>query len=228
MRRLGVPMSRIALWSRSCCVAASWNGVLVALIAAVLLTGVILWLVYDMPRVDIEGVEVEVVEPSSSPMLIMPPEEGASKVEVSEPDDEPAEDAAGDESKEEQPTQQELALANWEKSFDGFVKLQEDEKWTPSETDIAKFKTLFDKMDAEQRLEQVPHAQNLFSDASFGFLKAILMDPSEPQDVLESIYYDLLNRHEELKYPVLREVYKVKNHPLRDEIEGLDEMLGDF
>lgn len=204
-----------------------------ALIAAVLLVGGAWWLLYDTPRPVGRKEAVEAVEPSRSPQPIVSPKECASEAdtvdgEVEPGEAEPAEEEPVDEPDEEHPTPQELALSAWEKAFDGFVKLQEDEKWKPSEADIAKFKVLFDKMDAEQRLEQIPHAQNLFSDASFGFLKAILMDPSEPQDVLESIYHDLLNRPEELKYPVLREVHKVKNHPLRGEIEELDAMLGDL
>ena len=202
-----------------------------ALIAAVLLVGGIWWLLLDTPRPVGRKEAAEAVEPSRSPQPIVSPKECASDAATVDGKDvpceaEPAEDAAEGEPDEEQLTPQEFALSAWEKAFDGFVKQQEDEKWKPSEADIAKFKALFDEMDAEQRLEQVPHAQNLFSDASFGFLKAILMDPSEPQDVLESIYHDLLNRPEELKYPVLREVHKVKNHPLRGEIEELNAMLG--
>lgn len=194
-------------------------GIKTSLIAVVLLAGGIWWFVYDQPSVDIDD-EAEITEQTHSPWLISPPQRSTLAEETSVTNDEPVEAEAEDEP--EQLTPQEQALANWEKSFDGFVKLQESENWKPSEMDIAKFKALFDEMDAEQRLEQIPHAQNLFLDASFGFLKAILMDPSEPHDVLASIYHDLLNRSEELKYPVLREVYKVKNHPLRGEIEGDD------
>lgn len=121
-----------------------------------------------------------------------------------------------------QPTGQERALAAWEQAFEQIVQRQESKEWRPSQEDIARFKALFDGMDREMRLEQIPHAQNLFTDAAFGFLKAILMDPAEPPAVLESIFYDLLRRPEALQKTTLRDVYAVKNHPLRAAIEALD------
>jgi len=130
-------------------------------------------------------------------------------------------------SEDEPETPEEKAQAAYEEAFDAFVAQQEKEGWKPTPADIVRYKKLFDTLTDEQKLEEIPHAQNLFEDSAFGFLKAVLMDPKEPQDVLESIYYDLLNRPEELKYSVLREVYGVKDHPLRKEIEELDEMLGD-
>lgn len=121
-----------------------------------------------------------------------------------------------------QPTVQERALAAWEQAFEQIVQQQETEGWRPTQQDIARFKALFDGMDSQMRLEQIPHAQHLFNDAAFGFLKAILMDPAEPQAVLESIFYDLLRRPATLQQAILREVYAVKHHPLRDAIEAVD------
>jgi len=138
-----------------------------------------------------------------------------------------ASEEEGAQSEDEPETPEEKAQAAYEKVFDAFVAKQEKESWKPTAADVVRYKAAFDTLTAEQKLEEIPHAQNLFEDTAFDFLKAVLMDPKEPQDVLESIYYDLLNRPEELKYPVLREVHEVKNHPLRKEIEELDEMLGD-
>ena len=198
--------------------------IIVGLVVAVLLGAGIWWCRARSSELGADEIaDVTIVEESET-------EEGEGE-EATDEDEESAEDEepAEDEEEEEEPlTPEEQALANWEKAFDAFVERQDDETWQPTQADIAKFKSLFDQLDAEQQLEQIPHAQNLFSDSSFGFLKAILLDPAESQEVLESIYNDLLNRPEELKYPVLREVYQVKQHPLRGEIEELDEMMGNL
>lgn len=197
----------------------------VALAVAISLTVGIWWCVCDMPE-PVAPLETDVTGSDAGgkiPVAVYVDPETAADFGESR-----AEVDSVDVPEDPEPTEQERVLAVWEQSFDVFVKRQDDETWKPAETEIAQFKALFDKMDVAQRLEQIPHAQNLFSDASFGFLKAILMDPTEPQEVLESIYYDLLNRPEELKYPILREVYAVPVHPLRGEIEELAGVLGEM
>lgn len=87
-----------------------------------------------------------------------------------------------------------------------------------TEREDAAFKAMFDALDADEKDSYAHHAANLVSDENIACLKAILMDASEPQEVLETIYYDLLNRPEEVKTPILREVAEVENHPLREEV----------
>ena len=55
----------------------------------------------------------------------------------------------------------------------------------------------------------------------------ILFDTKEPKDVLSSIYYDLLNRPEELKMPIIRKLAADKNHPLSEEALDLLVMVDD-
>lgn len=85
------------------------------------------------------------------------------------------------------------------------------------EAGVAAFKAMFDALDADEKNSYAHHAANLIPDENIACLKAILTDVSEPQDVLETIYYDLLNRPEEIKNPILREVAELESHPLRDE-----------
>lgn len=89
------------------------------------------------------------------------------------------------------------------------------------ETGVAAFKAMFDALDADEKDSYAHHAANLVPDENIACLKAILMDALEPQEVLETIYYDLLNRPEEVKTPILREVAEVENHPLREEVREL-------
>lgn len=117
----------------------------------------------------------------------------------------------------EQPkTELEIAYEEWEKVFDRLVKLQ-NEGNKPTSNQIADFKAAFDKLSDEVKLENIPHAQNLFTDASIDYLTVILFDTKEPKDVLSSIYYDLLNRPEELKMPIIRKLASDKSHPLSEE-----------
>lgn len=89
------------------------------------------------------------------------------------------------------------------------------------ETGVAAFKVMFDALDADEKNSYAHHAANLIPDANVACLRAILMDVSEPQEVLETIYYDLLNRPEEIKNLILREVAELESHPLRDEVHEL-------
>ena len=127
----------------------------------------------------------------------------------------------------EQPkTELEIAYEEWEKVFDRLVKLQ-NEGNKPTSNQIADFMAAFDKLSDEVKLENIPHAQNLFTDASIDYLTVILFDTKEPKDVLSSIYYDLLNRPEELKMPIIRKLAADKSHPLSDEALDLLIMVED-
>ena len=119
-----------------------------------------------------------------------------------------------------------MAYEEWEKIFDGLVKRQNEGK-SPTAKQVADFKAAFDRLSDEVKLENIPHAQNLFTDASIEYLTVILFDTKEPKDVLSSIYYDLLNRPEELKMPIIRKLAADKSHPLSDEALDLLVMVDD-
>ena len=71
-----------------------------------------------------------------------------------------------EEGDDEQPkTESEIAYEEWEKIFDGLVKLQ-NEGNKPTAKQVADFKAAFDKLSDETKLENIPHAQNLFADDS--------------------------------------------------------------
>jgi hypothetical protein len=119
-----------------------------------------------------------------------------------------------------------MAYEEWEKVFDGLVKLQNEGK-SPTAKQVADFKAAFDKLSDEVKLENIPHAQNLFTDVSIEYLTVILFDTKEPKDVLSSIYYDLLNRPEEFKMPIIRKLASDKSHPLSEEAFDLLVMIDD-
>ena len=130
------------------------------------------------------------------------------------------------ETNEEPKSEAEINYEAWEKIFDELVKFQ-NEGNRPTAKHVADFKAAFDKLSDEVKLENIPHAQNLFTDASIDYLTVILFDTKEPKDVLSSIYYDLLNRPEELKMPIIRKLAADKNHPLSEEALDLLVMVDD-
>ena len=127
---------------------------------------------------------------------------------------------------EEPKSEPEINYEAWSKLFDGLVKLQ-NEGNKPTIKQVADFKAAFDKLSDEVKLENIPHAQNLFTDASIEYLTVILFDTKELKDVLSSIYYDLLNRPEELKMPIIRKLASDKSHPLSEEALDLLVMVED-
>ena len=146
---------------------------------------------------------------------------------IAEPMERTPEAVTEEEGDDEPPkTDAEVAYEAWEKLFDGLVKLQ-NEGNKPTAKLVADFKAAFDKLSDETKLENIPHAQNLFADDSIEYLTVILFDTKEPTDVLSSIYHDLLNRPEELKMPIVRKLAADKTHPLSGEALELLVMVDD-
>lgn len=97
-----------------------------------------------------------------------------------------------------------------------------EETMTPKE--VADFKKEFDMLTLEQKAENINHAVNLIGDNNFAALSAILFDLSQPKEILETIFHDMLNRDEVLKNETLIRLAEMKDHPLsEDAAELLDE-----
>lgn len=94
-----------------------------------------------------------------------------------------------------------------------------EESMTPAE--VADFKKEFDMLNEEQKVENINHAVNLIGDNNFAALSAILFDLSEPKEIMETIFHDMLNRDEELKHETLKRLAEVKDHPLREDAAEL-------
>ena len=131
-------------------------------------------------------------------------EDESTPDEESETEEEPAEEAM---------TEGEQAAENfWE-------DLQEGKKWRePYESgvpmeEVEKFRRQFNKIPPEERGDYLDHALNLVPDENIMLLAGILLDKSQPEEYLELVYNDILNRDESMKKTLLREIYKDKEHP---------------
>ncbi|MBQ3315677.1 MAG: hypothetical protein IJG70_06960 [Kiritimatiellae bacterium] len=151
--------------------------------------------------------DVEIVEEDS-------PEGDAAEGEDSESGDvdggeQDGGDAAdGDADEDEDPDEK---LVN---AFDALVdSWMEPRDEGVSLADSDAFVAAFRKLPEERREECLQRALNLVPDDNVMLLVGILMDKSIDQELVELVFNDVLNRDEEVKKPILLEIFKDKSHP---------------
>ena len=79
--------------------------------------------------------------------------------------------------------------------------------------EVEKFRQQFNKIPKARQEECLQRALNLLPDENIMLLAGILLDKEQPQEYLELVYNDVLNRDESVKKPLLLEIYKDKEHP---------------
>lgn len=104
----------------------------------------------------------------------------------------------------------EQAVAAWE-SLVGQVVEQKD---APTFEQALRVKAIFDKLDKEDKLDCLQSSLNLLPDKQFSALCAILYDKTEDLDVLDAVFSDALNRPEEIKNTLMKELRKDREHPM--------------
>lgn len=104
-----------------------------------------------------------------------------------------------------------------EKLVDAFDALTD--KWQEPAADkvtmdeVKRFREQLAKVPKSRKEECVQRALNLVPDENVMLLAGILFDKTQDQEILELVYNDILNRDEDVKKPILREVFKDKEHP---------------
>ncbi|MCL1887514.1 MAG: hypothetical protein FWF96_01410 [Kiritimatiellaeota bacterium] len=125
-----------------------------------------------------------------------------------EDDDESADDNGEDD--DEDLTPAERAVKEWE---DLAEKLQEAD-FTADPRLSKKIKEAFDALEpGEEREHHMRAMVNLISDGAIHALVPILLDTGYDEDILDIIFDDILNRDDEIKYPILEEIVKNPDHP---------------
>lgn len=125
--------------------------------------------------------------------------------------------AEADEEEEEPQTEEEKREAADEALVNAFDDLTD--KWTePAErgitmSDVDKFAAVFRKVPEERRDECLHRALNLVPDENVMLLAGILMDKKLGQEMVETVFNDILNRDEDVKKPILEQIFKDKTHP---------------
>ena len=75
------------------------------------------------------------------------------------------------------------------------------------------FADLFRAIPEARQEEELQRALNLVPDENIMYLAAILFDTTFQKERLEQVFQDILNRDEDLKKPILQEIYRNKDHP---------------
>ena len=125
--------------------------------------------------------------------------------------------ASGDADPAPEMSEEEKAAAEEERLVDAFDNLTD--KWMePAKDgvtmqDIDPFVRRFKSVPADRKDECLHRALNLVPDENVMLLAGILLDKSLDKEMIELVYNDVLNRDEEVKKPILQEIFKDKEHP---------------
>lgn len=124
---------------------------------------------------------------------------------------------SGDEDPAPEMSEEEKAAAEEERLVEAFDNLTD--KWMePAKDgvtmqDIDTFVRQFKSVPADRKDECLHRALNLVPDENVMLLAGILLDKSLDKEMIELVYDDVLNRDEEVKKPILQEIFKDKEHP---------------
>ncbi len=69
-------------------------------------------------------------------------------------------------------------------------------------------------VDPQDRLPAIHSALNLVPDGGFAVFVPLLFDKGQPEEILDAIFNDMLNRDESVKEPLMKELRKDKSHPM--------------
>ncbi len=114
-------------------------------------------------------------------------------------------------SEDERREREEEALAD---AFDALTdKWMEPAADGVSMTDVDEFSEQFRMVPEARKEECLRRALNLVPDENVMLMAGILMDKSQDKELVELVYNDVLNRAEDVKKPILQQIFKDKTHP---------------
>lgn len=94
------------------------------------------------------------------------------------------------------------------------------DKWTdegggknPSLKDVDAFVAQFRQVPEDRKDECIHRALNLIPDENIMLLAGVLMDRTQSDEIVDAVFSDILNRDEDVKLPVMRQVIKDPKHP---------------
>jgi len=125
--------------------------------------------------------------------------------------------SAGADDAEQTPTEEEKAEAAAEAKVEAFDNLTD--KWMdPSEKgvsmqDVSGFVEAFRQVPKDRQDECIHRALNLVPDENVMLLVGVLTDKTMDKEIVETVFNDILNRDEDVKKPILQQVFKDKKHP---------------
>ena len=118
----------------------------------------------------------------------------------------------------------EKAVNAWEKMIDDMAA----STTAPVSGQADRVKEAFDQLDPADQLDAVHRAVNLLPDSQFSSLLGILYDKKENSEVLDIIFSDALNRSEDIKLPMMKELIKDNQHPMYFESARILDATGEL
>jgi len=140
--------------------------------------------------------------------------------------------AAAEEAEQPVPTAEEKAEAEAEAKVDAFDGLTD--KWMePAKDgvtmkDVADFTAAFRAVPKGRKDECIHRALNLIPDENVMLLAGVLMDKSEDKEIVEAVFGDVLNRDEDVKKPILRQIFADKTHPCWNDTAWILDVTGEL
>ena len=133
---------------------------------------------------------------------------------TSSSDEEAATSLTEEESREQEEAKREREEEATVDDFDSLTdKWMEPAKGGVTMKDVETFAALFRKVPMDRKDECLHRALNLVPDENIMLLAGILMDKSQDPELIELVYNDVLNRSEDVKQPILQQIFKDKEHP---------------
>jgi hypothetical protein len=113
-------------------------------------------------------------------------------------------------------------------SFDSLVESwQEPRAKTAALSEMEDFRQAFTRLPEEEKMNALHQAMNLIPDENALLLAGILLDKSQPREILDALFADILNRSEETKLTILRSIHQDKTHPCWSDTDWILSALGD-
>lgn len=125
--------------------------------------------------------------------------------------DAPADPAPEMTEEEKREAEEEKKVEDFDSTVDKWMESSKDKVVTMADVDA--FRELFRKVPKARKEECVHRALNLIPDDNVMLLAGILFDKEQDKEILDLVYNDILNRDEDVKKPILREVFKDREHP---------------
>ena len=125
--------------------------------------------------------------------------------------DAPADPAPEMTEEEKKEAEEEKRVEEFDSTVDKWMESGKDKVVTMADVDA--FRELFRNVPKARKEECVHRALNLIPDDNVMLLAGILFDKEQDKDILDLVYNDILNRDEDVKKPILKEIFKDREHP---------------
>jgi hypothetical protein len=112
------------------------------------------------------------------------------------------------------------ALGGWEEKVDGILGSA-----SPDPEKAKQMLEMFPTLPADGQEEVARHLSNLLPDEDYGLMRGYLTNAALPEDVLDVLLDDALNRPNSLKLPALLDVARSPQHPKAAEAKDFLELL---